>query len=156
VPVTIIELTVDGDAEALARAAPFAASLTRGATVHASSGNASAAVDGQSGTAWLPDAAESPHWLELDLGRRRNISRAQIHFDEPGGPFKRNIALEVEYRDQQGRWASLWKGTSYSQIWCRSFPEIATNAVRITTNARAVRQFDLFADRPLAVQGAHS
>jgi hypothetical protein len=145
VPDTIVELGVDGDAEALARGIPYAGSLTKGQVViRSSSADPSPAIDGRWDTAWTPEAGAAPHWLEVDLGSARPIRRAQIHFAEPGGPYKRSISLEFECRDQQGNWTSLWKGTSYSQVWVRAFASVLAQVVRVRTSAAAIRQFDLF------------
>jgi hypothetical protein len=143
-PDTIVELRIDGDAEALTRDAPYAGSLTRGAVARASGkGGASLAIDGNALTAWRP-AAGGVQWLEVDLGGARTFDHAQVHFDVPGGPYRRKIELSLEYQDERGEWRGLWQGTSYSRIWARRFVPVRASVVRLKTDAQAVRQFDLF------------
>jgi len=112
----IIELHLDGDAEALARAVPYVGSLTRG-----SAGG------------------------EVDLGAARTFRRAQIRFDEAGGWRRRRIPVEFEYQNEQGVWTQIWKGRAYSPICCRAFSAVTARHVRVTAG-EAVLRLDLFED----------
>jgi alpha-L-fucosidase 2 len=115
-PDTIVELKLDGNAEELARAVGHAGSLTHGSGVKAGS---------------------NPEGAEVDLGRPRDIGRAEVRFEARG---KRPLTLE--WKDERGEWRTVWRGNSYSTIWSRRLEPVRARYLRVVTAGPA--HLDLF------------
>jgi hypothetical protein len=148
--VTLIRLDLDGSAEALAWHQAYTGSATTSATASASaetSGNEAAkACDANRTTSWRHGAASGTLTIPLDGTRRLN--RIDVQFDNGPSVGGQSISVTLEARSPSGNWSAVWSGTSYTQILSRQLVPLDATAIRLTTNAQGVRQFDAFTEPP--------
>ena len=152
---TIIRLDLDGSAEALARHQPYVGSATTGMTASASAASggyeAAKACDADAATSWRHGASSGS--LTIPFASTRNLNRIDVQFDNGASVTGQNISVTLEAQGPSGSWSTLWSGTSYTQVLSRPLEPIQANAIRITTNARGIRQMDAFVEPPPYTRG---
>jgi alpha-L-fucosidase len=147
--------------EAVANPALVRTSLTFGATAEASNVYrndpqyaALFAVDDDSGTRWATDDGIGECWLDVDLGRDRDIDGAYL---SEGWDRIQEFALES--RGADGKWRSFYRGTAIGASGATLvFPKITVRVVRLhvlkASAGPTVWDFELFeASRPPGSRG---
>jgi len=144
---TIIRLDLNGSAEALAWYQPYVGSLCTGAAATASAQlagyEATNACDANAATAWRHGSSSGT--LTVPFAGTRTISRIDVQFDNGASFSNQTISVTLEAQNPSGAWSTLWSGTSYNLVLNRSLVPTQATAVRLTTSAQGVKQFDVFA-----------
>lgn len=91
---------------------------SNGATATASSGNAAAAIDNNTGTRW-ESASADPQWWLLDLGQTRTFNTIQIIWE---GAYGKTFTVSVS--SDQTNWTPIWSVTGQS---LSGFPHTQTH-----------------------------
>jgi len=150
---TVVALELDGSALDLpAVDVPSPASLATGAKATASNvfQNQAAygpdkAVDGRSDTRWATDSGVKSAWLELDLGRPLEFSRAAIKQAFPELNRIRKFAIEY-LRD--GQWIACYRGENPGPKLVARFQPVTARRVRLnvieSTDGPTIWEFQLF------------
>jgi alpha-L-fucosidase len=133
---TVIALDLDRSALGLAALdVPVEPSLTTHAKATASNvfGNQAEygpdkAVDGRDDTRWATDASTTSAWLEVDLGRPMQISRATIIQAFPELKRIRKFAIEY-FRD--GQWETCYRGEEPGEKLSVEFQPVTAERVRL-------------------------
>jgi alpha-L-fucosidase len=152
---TIIELKVDGSAEAippLSISGKSAGGLIRpemkatASNVYAGSAEYSAekAIDNDTDTRWATDAGTHKAWLEIDLGRPLTFTRAAI--DEAFG--ERVQAFELQSKEAAG-WKSFCQGKTIGEGFSVDFPAVTAQRIRLNiqdaNEGPTITSFQIFA-----------
>jgi alpha-L-fucosidase len=86
------------------------------------------AVDGLDDTRWATDASTGPAWLEVDLGKPTEFSRATILQAYP--ELKRIHKLAVEYL-HDGQWKTCYQAEDPGERLDARFPPVTAQRVRL-------------------------
>ena len=152
---TVIELTVDGQAFDIppVNVVHRSNSLSYSAKAKASNvykkmaaqyGPAKALDDDES-TRWATDTGTSEAWIEVNLGKPREITRVRIN--EPK-EYARVKSFELQHRDGEA-WKTFHEGTTIGPNWTQSITPITAQHVRLSileaTDGPTIWEFQLFA-----------
>jgi alpha-L-fucosidase len=150
---TIVALELDSAAEQIpAIAVPGMVSLCTQAKAtasnvyqHDASYGPDKAVDGHDDTRWATDSETKSAWLEVDLGKPAEFSRAVIRQAFP--ELKRIRKYAIEYW-QEGQWKSCYEGTNPGEKVVARFTPVTSQRVRLNiteaTDGPTIWEFALF------------
>ncbi len=150
---TVVALDLDGSALALpAVDVPSPPSLASGAKATASnvfqnqaSFGPDKAVDGRTDTRWATDSGLKSAWLELDLGRPVQFSRAAIKQAFPELDRVRKFAIEYLH---DGQWMPCYRGENLGARLLARFQPVTAQRVRLniieSTDGPTIWEFQLF------------
>jgi alpha-L-fucosidase len=150
---TIVALELDSDANRIpAVSVPASVSLATGAKATGSNTylndagyGPGKAVDGNNETRWATDSGIKSAWLELDLGKPKEICRAVIRQAYP--ELKRIRKFAIEYW-KDGKWNTSYEGINPGEKAVARFAPITAQRVRLNlaecTDGPTVFEFGLF------------
>ena len=133
---TIIELTIDGDAMAIAPLKPATQSGIPGATASASTiyqndprYGAGMVLDGDIDTRWATPEGTKQSWLQIDFAKETTFNG--IHIEEAhAGHSSRVKKFELQKKDGSA-WTTFHKGNALGAHFKASFESVATSAIRL-------------------------
>jgi alpha-L-fucosidase len=103
------------------------------------------AIDGRDDTRWATDSGTKSAWLELDLGRPLEFSRALIKQAFPDLHRVRKFAIEYL---QDGQWKACYRGEDPGPKLRARFEPVTAQRVRLNiteaTDGPTIREFQLF------------
>lgn len=82
--------------------------------------------------------------VEIDLGNHMTIGRFECTIDNPGYLRSQGKPLELQVKDANGKWISVYKDKIYGIICAKEMVPVNTNAVRLILSAKKVTQLDVF------------
>lgn len=133
---TVIELTLDGPAMAVAPLEQSLGTVIRGTKASASAvfGNepqyaADKAIDGDSATRWATPAGTSTCWLRLDFPAATTLAGVEID-EEFASPRSRVRRFELQVMDG-GAWRTVHSGKALGAGFSAEFPPLTTTALRL-------------------------
>jgi alpha-L-fucosidase len=86
------------------------------------------ALDGDAETRWATDAGTSQAWLEIDLGKPKDLTKVEIHEWAEGG--KRVQQFKLEYKDGE-EWKTIFEGKEIGENFSKTFDAVKAQHVRL-------------------------
>jgi len=151
---TVVVLDMEGSAMDLAPVdtGSLSASLTVGAKATASNVygkqqvyGPDKAIDSDDGTRWATDRGKKEAWLEVDLGKPKEFSKAMIkEWVDASGSRSKSFELQYKAGDE---WKTIIKGDKIGWNFEKSFPSVTAQIVRLNileaTDGPSIEEFHL-------------
>ena len=133
---TIVELTIDGDAMAIAPLKPSIRSSIPGAKASASviyqndaQYSADMVLDGDPESRWATPEGTKQSWLQIDFSKETTFSG--IHIEEAlAGHSSRVKKFELQKKDGSA-WTTFHQGNALGAHFKASFEPVTTSAIRL-------------------------
>lgn len=123
---TIVKLEFDESVEDIAFALPSKGSYTAGKERKIQTG------------------ADGSITATAELGNTESVSRFEFTIDNPGYRRGHGRPFELQARDAGGQWKTVYRGYVYGTVCSKTFAPVSTDAVRLTVNAKELKQMDIY------------
>jgi hypothetical protein len=123
---TIVKLEFDASVEEIAYALPSKGSLTLGRE------------------RMLTTDSEGRTIAEVKLDGEKIISRFEFTIDNPGYLRGQGKPFELQAKQPDGTWKTVYKGSVYGTICGKQFDAVETKAIRLLIQAKEIKQLDVF------------
>jgi hypothetical protein len=123
---TIVNLEFDTSVEEIAYALPSKGSLTLGCKRS------------------LTTDSEGRMVAEVSMESEKTISRFEFTIDNPGYLRGQGKAFELQAKQADGIWKTVYKGSVYGTICGKQFDAVTAKAVRLVIQTSGLKQLDVF------------
>lgn len=123
---TIIKLEFDKSVEEIAYSLPSKGSFTMGIE------------------RTITSDSEERMMAEVNLGGEITISRFEFTIDNPNHLRGQGNPFEFQFRQPDGTWKTIYKGSVYGTICSKQITPVTTKAIRLLVQARVIKQLDIF------------
>ena len=85
------------------------------------------AIDGNAATRWATEGVKQA-WLEVDLGKPKELTKVEIHEWADGGQRVQRFRLEYK---AAGAWKTIFEGKTIGANFSQTFPPVKAQSVRL-------------------------
>jgi hypothetical protein len=123
---TIVKLEFDGPVDDLAFALPSEGSHTAGEE--------------------LVIQSDKDNYITttVNLGEKKLVDRFEFTIDNPGYRRGHGRPFKLQVREPDGKWKTVYHGRIYGTICGKKIAPVNTDAIRLTVQAKEIKQLDIF------------